>query len=44
MKYRTRVLGFLCLLLVITYLDRVCISVASPHMQEALHLGPLAWG
>ena len=44
MKYRTRVLGFLCLLLVITYLDRVCISVAGPRMQEALHLGPLAWG
>ncbi len=44
MKYRTKVLGFLCLLLVITYLDRVCISVAGPRMQEALHLGPLAWG
>ncbi len=32
------------LLLVITYLDRVCISVAGPRMQEALHIGPLAWG
>ena len=30
--------------MVITYLDRVCISVAGPRMQEALHLGPLAWG
>jgi hypothetical protein len=32
------------LLLVITYLDRVCISVAGPRMQEALNIGPLAWG
>jgi MFS family permease len=38
------VLGFLSVLLVITYLDRVCISVAGPRMQEALHIGPLAWG
>src|ERR1017187_4313891 len=43
-KYRHRVLGLLSLLLVITYLDRVCISVAGPRMQEALHLGPVAWG
>ncbi len=32
------------LLLVITYLDRVCISVAGPRMQEALRIGPRAWG
>lgn len=32
------------LLLVITYLDRVCISVAGPRMQEALHIGPVGWG
>ena len=44
MKYRHRVLGLLSLLAVITYLDRVCISVAGPRMQEALHLGPVAWG
>jgi ACS family glucarate transporter-like MFS transporter len=43
-KYRNRVLGLLSLLLVITYLDRVCISVAGPRMQEALHIGPVAWG
>ncbi len=43
-KHRNRVLGLLSLLLVITYLDRVCISVAGPRMQEALHIGPLAWG
>jgi MFS transporter, ACS family, glucarate transporter len=43
-KYRNRVLGFLSLLLVITYLDRVCISVAGPRIQEAFHLGPRGWG
>jgi MFS transporter, ACS family, glucarate transporter len=43
-KYRNRVLGLLSLLLVITTLDRVCISVAGPRVQEALHIGPRAWG
>ncbi|HXA35232.1 MAG TPA: MFS transporter [Steroidobacteraceae bacterium] len=43
-KYRNRVLALLSLLLVITYLDRVCISVAGPRMQEALHISPEAWG
>jgi MFS family permease len=38
------VLGLLCLLLVITYLDRVCISVAGPRIQDALHIGPFEWG
>jgi MFS transporter, ACS family, glucarate transporter len=38
------VLGLLSLLLVITYLDRVCISVAGPRMQEALRIGPIGWG
>jgi MFS transporter, ACS family, glucarate transporter len=38
------VLALLSLLLVITYLDRVCISVAGPRMQESLHIGPSAWG
>jgi MFS family permease len=38
------VLGLLFLLLIITYLDRVCISVAGPRMQEALSLNPIAWG
>jgi sugar phosphate permease len=37
-------LALLCLLAIITYLDRVCISVAGPRMQEALHLGPDQWG
>src|SRR5262249_6677401 len=43
-NHRNRVLGLLCLLMVITYLDRVCISVAGPRMQEALNIGPLRWG
>ena len=32
------------LLSLITYLDRVCISVAGPRMQDALKIGPAAWG
>src|SRR6266699_7117641 len=32
MKYRHRVLGFLCLRAAITYLDRVAISVAGPRI------------
>ncbi len=43
MKYRDRVLGLLSLLMVITYLDRVCISVAGPRMQSALNIGPIGW-
>ncbi len=41
---RNRVLGLLLLLSVIMYLDRVCISVAGPAMQEALGIGPEGWG
>jgi ACS family glucarate transporter-like MFS transporter len=44
MKYQNRVLGMLSLLAVITYLDRVCIAVAGPRMQDALHISPQAWG
>src|SRR5262249_39576546 len=43
-KYRHRVLGFLCLLAAITYLDRVAISVAGPRIQEDLHISPELWG
>ncbi len=43
MKYRHRVLGLLILLFAITYLDRVCISVAGPRMQEELHIDPVGW-
>src|SRR5262245_47169985 len=44
MKYRHRVLGLLILLFAITYIDRVCISVAGPRMQEDLHIDPVGWG
>ncbi len=44
MKYQNRVLGLLSLLSVITYVDRVCISVAGPSMQDSLHISPQAWG
>jgi MFS family permease len=44
MRYRHRVLGLLFFLSIITYLDRVCISVAGPRMQEELNLSPEQWG
>ena len=37
-----RVLGLLALLSIITYLDRVCIAVAGPRMQDDLHISPEA--
>jgi ACS family glucarate transporter-like MFS transporter len=43
-KYRYRVGALLFLLAVITYLDRVCISVAGPRIQEYLRIGPQQWG
>jgi hypothetical protein len=39
-KQRHRVLVLLAALSVITYLDRVCISVAGPRIQNELHLSP----
>jgi MFS transporter, ACS family, glucarate transporter len=44
MRYRHRVLGMLFLLSIITYLDRVCISVAGPRMQKDLNISPEMWG
>jgi MFS family permease len=44
MKYRYRVGALLFLLAVITYLDRICISVAGPRIQEYLRIGPQQWG
>jgi MFS family permease len=44
MKYRHRVLGLLFLLSIITYLDRVCISVAGPAMQADMNISPEIWG
>ena len=44
MKYRHRVLTLLATLSVLTYLDRVCISVAGLGIQNELHLSPQDWG
>jgi MFS transporter, ACS family, glucarate transporter len=44
LKYQYRVLGLLSLLSIITYIDRVCIAVAGPRMQDSLHISPQAWG
>ncbi len=41
---RRGVVGLLILLFAITYLDRVCISVAGPRMQEDLQIDPIGWG
>jgi len=43
-RYRHRVLSLLFLLSIITYLDRVCISVAGPAMQKDLGLSQTQWG
>lgn len=43
-KDRYTVAFLLILLFAITYLDRVCISVAGPRMQEALQISPSGWG
>lgn len=44
MKYRYGVGALLFLLAFITYLDRVCISVAGPRIQGYLRIGPQQWG
>lgn len=44
MRYRHRVLVLLFLLSIVTYIDRVCISVAGPAMQRDLNLSPSQWG
>ena len=41
---RYAVVFLLILLFAITYLDRVCISVAGPRMQQALRISPVGWG
>lgn len=41
---RRGVTGLLFLLFAITYIDRVCISVAGPRMQEDLGIDPVGWG
>jgi len=44
MRYRHGVLVLLILLFAITYIDRVCISVAGPRMQADLGIDPVRWG
>ena len=44
MPYRHRVLGLLFLLIFVMYLDRLCISVAGPRIQQDLHLTLVQWG
>lgn len=43
-KYRHTVLALLFLLSIITYIDRVCISVAGPRMQQDLGMTPEQFG
>ncbi len=43
-KGRYGVAGLLVVLFVLTYLDRVCISVAGPLMQRDLRIDPVGWG
>ena len=44
MKFRYRVLGFLFFASIITYVDRICISVAGKTIQEELGLTLEQWG
>jgi MFS transporter, ACS family, glucarate transporter len=44
MKYRHRLLLLLFLFAMMTFLDRVCISVAGPRMQQDLGIPPERWG
>ncbi|MSU48448.1 MAG: MFS transporter [Opitutus sp.] len=44
MKYRHRLLGFLGVFAIITFVDRVCISVAAKEIQADLGLNPAQWG
>lgn len=44
MSTRWFMLALLALLSVITYLDRVCIAVAGPQIQEQLGITPGGWG
>ena len=47
MKYLYRIFrvpGMLFLLPMITYLDRICVSITEPRMQKGLNIGPEMWG
>ena len=43
-KARHKVTALLVLLFAVTYLDRVCIAVAGPRMQDELHIDAVGWG
>lgn len=44
MRTRTKILGYLFILSIVTYMDRVCMSVAGPRIQADLGLSPSQWG
>jgi ACS family glucarate transporter-like MFS transporter len=44
LKKRHGVLGLLCVVSAITFLDRLAIPVAEPGIRADLHLGPAQWG
>ena len=44
MQYRQRVLILLCLLTMVSYVDRVGISVLRPVIQNKFGIGPARWG
>lgn len=44
MPYRYRILGLVSSLVVVMYLDRLCISVAGPRIQSDLHFSTTDWG
>jgi MFS family permease len=44
MKKRHQVLLLLTSLAILTYLDRLCIAVLGPRMQDDLGLSPVQWG
>lgn len=44
MPYRFRVVAILFALVVVMYLDRLCIAVAGPRMQHDLGIKPSQWG
>ena len=41
---RWYILGLICLMYLITYLDRVNISVAAPLLMKHFHINKLEWG
>lgn len=44
MPHRYRVSALLFALVIVMYLDRLCIAVAGPRMQHDLHMTPSQWG